>query len=95
MVVDYLHIERAWRSRRPLKTNSPLIVDADTVLPVPIPNQPLETIAGQCSQIGQHNCSIEPVQFQAGYSLKASERLHALSRSKVSGALISVTGNQT
>ena len=38
---------------RPLKTNPPLIVDADAVLAFAISLQPLKTVAGQGSQILQ------------------------------------------
>ena len=49
MVVNYLHILGALRS--PHKANSPLIVDADAVLPLPISSQSFELIAWRHAQI--------------------------------------------
>ena len=43
VIIDDLDVRRARRSIRPLKTNTPLVVDPDAVLPLAIALQRLET----------------------------------------------------
>ena len=53
MIVDDLNVDRADRASRPLKTDPPLIVDADAVLALPVTAQGLETVARQCGKVLQ------------------------------------------
>jgi hypothetical protein len=61
MVVNYLHILGALRS--PHKANSPLIVDADAVLPLPISLQSFELIAWRHAQVIKNRGPIKLLQL--------------------------------
>ena len=44
VIIDKFNIDRTRRAFGPLETDSPLVVDPNTVLPFPIPLQPFKTI---------------------------------------------------
>jgi len=47
VIIDDFDVHRARRSIRPLKTDAPLIIDADAVLPLPIALEGFEPVAGK------------------------------------------------
>jgi hypothetical protein len=53
VIVDDLNVDRASRTFRPLETDTPLVVDPNAVLALPISTQSLETVAGQGAQVLQ------------------------------------------
>ena len=44
VIIDNFNIDWARRTFRPVETDSPLVVDPNTVLPFPIPLQRLKTV---------------------------------------------------
>src|SRR6267154_2335000 len=67
MIINYLNLVGI--TFMPAKTNAPLFVDSDAVLPSPIPRQLFQTIAGNCSKIFKLFCSIELPQLSQGDAL--------------------------
>src|SRR5258708_15327671 len=60
----------------PLKANTPLIVDADAVLPPPVPLQALQPVPRQIRERLQVGRGIQDVQFSQGGSLDRLEPAH-------------------
>ena len=63
MIVDDPDLPR--RAIAPDKTNAPLVVDPDAVLPVAIVPQSLQPIAGWCAQILKPACRIDQQEFHS------------------------------
>ena len=62
----------------PDKTKTPLVVDPDTVLPLPLAPQGFETVPRQCRQIAQLRGAVELAKLSAGdpfHGSKAATRL--------------------
>jgi len=90
VIIDNLDVRRARRSIRPLKTDAPLIVDPDAVLPFSIALQRFEPIAGQRRQIMEDVRRLEAIELEPSRALDARECFHALARREVSRSLIAV-----
>src|SRR5947209_2056913 len=90
VIIDNLDVRRARRSIRPLETDTPLIVDADAVLPLPIPLQRFEPVAGQRRQIMKDMRGFEAIEFEPSGPLDARKGFHALAGREVSRSLIAV-----
>lgn len=60
----------------PLKANTPLIIDADAVLPLPVPLQALQPVPRQIRERLQIGRGIHDVQFSQGGSLDRLEPAH-------------------
>jgi len=57
-------------SLSPLEANSPLVVDANAILPSTIPGELFEAVAGRNTQIFQLFCGIEYSEFPPGYPMQ-------------------------
>src|SRR5260221_486837 len=90
VIIDNLDVRRARRSIRLLKTDAPLIVDADAVLPLPIGLQRLESVAGQRRQIMKNVSGFKAIELEPRGPLDARERFHTLAGGEVSRSLIAV-----
>src|SRR6266446_4980468 len=93
VIIDNLDVRRARRSIRPLKTDSPLIVDADAVLPLPIALQSFEPIAGQRRQIMKDMRRFEAIELEPSGPLDAGECFHALASGEVSRSPVAVAND--
>src|SRR5262245_5940530 len=90
MIINNLDVDGTWRGVGPLKAYSPLIVDANAVLPFAISSQSFKPIAWQGSQVLQRNGGLQTIQFEARGAFEAVERFDSLALSKVPGSLIPV-----
>src|SRR5258708_39956980 len=90
VIIDNFDIRRARRPIRPLKTNAPLIVDANAVLPLPIALQRFEPVARQRRQITKDMRGFETIELEPSRPLDAREAFHALAGREVSRSLIAV-----
>jgi len=61
MIIHYLYLVRV--SILPLKTDTPLIIDPNTVLSSPASTQLFQTIGRWNAQVLQNHCPIEHPQF--------------------------------
>ena len=61
MIIYYFNFVRI--SIHPFETDSPLLVDADAVLPFPIPLQHLQPVSRRNPQIFEANRSVQELQF--------------------------------
>src|SRR6266850_1896623 len=91
VIIHNLDVRRARRSIRPLKTDAPLIVDADAVLPLSIALQRLKPVAGQRRQIMKDVRGFKTIELEPSGPLDARERFHALAGREVSRSVIAVT----
>lgn len=64
MVIDDLNVVGI--SRTPAKTDPPLLVDSDTVLPFSVPPHLLKSVAGRDPKIVEDRGSIEHPEFPKG-----------------------------
>jgi hypothetical protein len=62
----------------PRKADTPLIVDANTVLPFAVTPQGLKVIAWRRCQIAQFRCAVELTQFASGHKLNRAKPLLGL-----------------
>src|SRR5437867_10418629 len=90
VIIDNLDVRRARRSSRPLKTDAPLIVDADAVLPLPIALQRFEPVAGQRRQVMEDVRRFKAIEFEPSGSLDARECFHPLAGREIRRSLIAV-----
>src|SRR5215813_5048895 len=65
VIVHNLHIRWTGCPVRPLETNSPLIVDADTVLAFAVASESLKAIAWQGSKVSDGGGCLDAIQLQA------------------------------
>src|SRR5437899_5701985 len=94
VVVNNFDVRWPGRLVRPFKTDSPLIVDPDTVLSLSITNQRLKTIAGQRGKILHSSSRLQSIQLQPRRSLDSGKCLHSLAGGEVSRALVSMADDQ-
>src|SRR5438105_4659179 len=90
VIIDNFDVRRARRSIWPLKTDAPLIVDADAVLAFPITLQRFEPVAGQRRQIMQDVGGFKAIELEPSRPLDARERFHALAGREISCSLIAI-----
>ncbi len=76
MVIDDLNVEHI--ALLPYETDAPLIVDANTVLPLPVALEQLQPVAGDGSQIPELPSGIEHPQFAESYVLDSLKLLDSL-----------------
>lgn len=93
VIVNDLHISRSWRPVRPLEAYPPLVVDADTILAFPIPNERFEAVSGQRRQVCQRYSRLKAVELQARRAFDSREGPYALTGGKISGMLIPIAGD--
>src|SRR6267378_3732528 len=90
VIIDNLDVRRAMRSIRPLKTDAPLIVDADAVLPLAIALQRFEPVARQRREIMKDVRSFKAIELEPSRSLDARECFHPLAGREIRRSLIAV-----
>jgi trehalose-6-phosphatase len=78
VVIDELDITRTVVG--PDKTQSPLCVDANAVLPTPVAAKRFEPISGRATQELQRLCSIQHLQLALSQGLKRTELSRTSSR---------------
>src|SRR5437870_7400956 len=78
MIIDDLDILRTRRLVRPLETDSPLIINANAVLPFSIASKCFETITRQCRKIPEHACCLQTVQLQTRGTFDTRKCFYAL-----------------
>lgn len=71
VIVHDLHIRWTRRSVRPLETDSPLIVDPDTVLALAVASEGLEAITGQRGKVSHGGGRLHAIQLQTGGPLES------------------------
>jgi hypothetical protein len=90
MVVDYFHVFGAVGAFWPLKTNAPLLVDTDAVLPLAITAKRFKVVAGKGGKILQGCCRLENAKAPFGLMAKGVELRDALPFRKQSRSLVPV-----
>jgi hypothetical protein len=94
MIVNNLNVGWSWRTARPFKTDAPLVIDTDTVLSLAIPDQRLETVAGQDCKVLQGRSGLQPIELQPRRTFDPRKRFHTFSCGKFPGALVSIADDQ-
>jgi hypothetical protein len=90
MVVDYFHVFGAVGAFWPLKTNAPLLVDTDAVLPLAIAAERFKVIAGKGGKILQGYCRLKNAKAPFGLMAKGVELRDALPFRKQPRSLVPV-----
>jgi hypothetical protein len=90
VVIDNLDLRWPGLSVRPFKANPPPVIDANTILSLPITSQRLKMITRKSAKIGDPGRRFQPVQLQPSGSFNTGESLYPLARREVSRALVSV-----
>ena len=88
MIVHDLDIGRSGRPFRPLKADSPLIVDTDAVLAPAIALQRLEAVSRKDREIFQRGRRVELVELQLGLPGKSGERLDVFAFGELARTLV-------
>ena len=89
MVIDYLDVDRTWRPVRPFEADSPLVVDPNAVLPLPIALQDLKPVSWQDRKVPYRGRCFELIQFHLRLAREARERLYLATFGKLACALVS------
>ena len=79
----------------PGETDSPLVVDANTVLADPVPPEYLQPVPANCREIGQAGCRLQPAQTLACLILNGPEAPTAKSFCQRSGFCAPERANPT
>jgi hypothetical protein len=74
----------------PLEADSPLVANANAVLPISIASEGLETISRQGGEISQRRCGFQTVQLDTSRALDAGKRLDPVPESEGSRALVPI-----
>ena len=76
MIIHNLNLKRIAPS--PAKTDPPLIVDADAVLPLPFSLEGLQAVSGRGSKVAQLQSAIQQAELASSGSLNRSKSRDAL-----------------
>ena len=90
VVVHYFDVAWSWLAVWPFETDTPLLIDADGVLPCPIAAHRFKAIAWQPVQGFEGRRSIEDRQPFRGLVFEALECLDELAARKLFGFLVSI-----
>jgi hypothetical protein len=90
MVVGYFNVFGAVGAFRPFKTNAPLLVDTDAVLPLAIAAKRFKVVAGKGGKILQGCCRLENAKAPFGLMAKGVELRDAFPFCKQSRSLVPV-----
>lgn len=90
MIVHDLYVARSRLSGRPLKADTPLLVDPDGELSRPVASQSLEPIARQRPQGVEGWCRVQDGEPPFGLLGKALERPDELTLAELLGSLVPV-----
>ena len=94
MVVRYFNVFRTICARGPFEAQSPLPVDPDAVLALPVAGQSLQVIAGELRKIPQAGGRFQHPQALFSLMAEALKRRNALAFGKASGPCVLVTPHQ-
>jgi hypothetical protein len=90
MVINNLDIDRAGRATWPLKTDPPLVVDADAVLALAFAPQGFQPIAGQSEEILQARRRLQSLQSYLRLTCETGKFLDVLAITKTLGFAVPV-----
>ena len=93
MIIDDFDILRTRRLVRPLETDSPLIINANAVLPFSIASKCFETITRQCRKIPEHACCLQTVQLQTRGTFDTRKCFYALGCGEMFSPLVVITND--
>ena len=93
MIVNNLDARWSGGSARPLEANSPLIVNANTVLALAVAHQSFKAIAGQNGQVSEGGGRFQTVELQARGALESRESLDAFAGGEISGPTVPIADN--
>jgi hypothetical protein len=94
MIVDDFHIRGAGCSAKPLETHTPLIVDPNAELPLPIAGEGFESIAGQNGEILQSSRRIQAIQFHSRLPFDAEKAVNFYTAGELSCSLVAIAYDQ-
>src|SRR4051794_39190501 len=92
MIVHDLDVRRVRLAIGPLEADSPLLVDADAVLPPPIALESFKTIARQPHERLLARCSLQDLESPISLALERLELPDSLTGGKALGAPIAIPG---
>ena len=95
MIVNNLHVHRPQGPIRPLKTNPPLVIDADAVLALTVSEQNFKPVAGQNGKVSEHRGGLKTIQLEASGAFDSGEGLDPFSGSEVPGPLVAIAGDHS
>src|ERR1019366_7484053 len=95
VIIYNLYVRRSRSSVQPLKTDPPLLVDADAVLSLPIAGQCFETVAGQDGKVPERRSRFQPVELQARWTLDSRKRFDPLPSGELSRALVPIADDHS
>src|SRR5882724_6978134 len=90
MIVNNLHVRWSWRAARPLEANSPLVVNANTVLTLAVADQSFEAIARQSGKVPERCGRLQTVELQARGALESRECLDPFPRREAAGPFVAI-----
>src|ERR1700693_1614123 len=93
VIVNNFHVGRPPRPGRPLKADSPLIVNANAVLALAIPGQGFEAVAGERCKISNRGSSLQTIELQSRGSLESRECLDSLPGREIPSPLVPIAEN--
>jgi hypothetical protein len=89
MIINDLHVRWAEGVFGPFKASTPLIINANAVLALPVLSQRFQTIGGQYGKVCRHDGRLQSVQLQTGGTFDSKERLNPFTGGEVPGSLVS------
>jgi hypothetical protein len=95
MVVNNLDIKWAGRASGPLKTDPPLIVDANAVLALTVTFQRFESVTRQRTNIFKLNSCFQAIKLEPGSAFNSRECFDSFTGREVSGPPIPVADDHT
>src|SRR5262245_41413155 len=95
MVIDDFYVRWPRRPTRPLKADSPLVIDANAVLALAVTLQGFEPVTGQRTKIFDFDSCFQAVELQPGSALNSRERFDSLTGGKIFGPLVPVADNHS
>ena len=90
VIVNNLDVRWSRRSAQPVEANSPLIVNANTVLALAVADQRFEAIPGQGSNVPKRCGRFETVELQARGAVKSRKSLDAFAEGEISGPAVPI-----
>lgn len=88
-MINDLDVNRTERPARPLEADSPLVIDPDAVLPLPVALQSFKPVSGQDRKILNSDRCVELIQFHLRLPQKPRKRLGILAFGELARRLAS------
>jgi hypothetical protein len=86
VIIHNLH--PVWAILPPHKAHTPLVIDPDAVLALPVSMQSFQAIAGKAGQVNQADCTVQDLQASLCLCLHSLEAAHLLTMVEGFGILI-------